>query len=107
MVSSPPAVGNGKISQVFPVAPAAGLGHILVTMSVHASHPRDPLHGITLETIVTQMAERHGWDTLAEVIPVRCFMFDPSVKSSLTFLRKTPWARERIESWYIDELPHH
>ncbi len=69
------------------------------------SHPRDPLHGITLETIVTRMVERHGWDELADHIPVRCFLFNPSVKSSLTFLRKTPWARQRLESWFVAELP--
>jgi uncharacterized protein (DUF2132 family) len=67
------------------------------------SHPNDPLHGITLETIVTRMVERHGWVELGKRIPVRCFHFDPSVKSSLTFLRKTPWARKRLEDWYVFE----
>ena len=67
-------------------------------------HPRDPLHGIKLETIVTQLFERHGWDEMADRIPVRCFQINPSVKSSLTFLRKTPWARKRIEDWFIAEL---
>ena len=66
-------------------------------------HPRDPLHGITLEAIVSQLAARHGWEELAERIPVRCFQYDPSVKSSLTFLRKTPWARKRIEEWFIED----
>ena len=66
-------------------------------------HPRDPLHGITLETIVTQLAERHGWAEMGDRIPVRCFLNNPSVKSSLTFLRKTPWARERVEAWYAAE----
>jgi len=70
-----------------------------------ASHPRDPLHGITLETIVTQMVGRHGWAGLAARISVRCFRFDPTVKSSLTFLRKTPWARHQLERWFVDELP--
>ncbi len=52
------------------------------------SHPRDPLHGVTLETIVTTLVERHGWAELGRRLPVRCFLNNPSVKSSLTFLRK-------------------
>jgi uncharacterized protein (DUF2132 family) len=52
------------------------------------------------------MVERHGWPALAESIPVRCFMFDPSIKSSLTFLRKTPWARQRLENWFVHEARH-
>ena len=68
------------------------------------THPRDPLHGITLEMIVTTLMERHGWVELGERIPVRCFLHNPSVKSSLTFLRKTPWARQRLEAWYVAEL---
>jgi uncharacterized protein (DUF2132 family) len=68
------------------------------------SHPRDPLHGITLETILNQLVQRHGWGEMARRIPIRCFQFNPSVKSSLTFLRKTPWARKRVEDWFIGEL---
>ncbi len=68
-----------------------------------SSHPRDPLHGITLETIVTRLVERHGWAEMGDRIPVRCFLNNPSVKSSLTFLRKTPWARKRVEDWFIAE----
>ena len=68
------------------------------------AHPRDPLHGISLETIVTQLVERHGWAELGRRLPIRCFLHDPSVKSSLTFLRKTPWARERVEGMFIAEL---
>lgn len=68
------------------------------------SHPRDPLHGVTLETIVTTLVERHGWVELGRRLPVRCFLHNPSVKSSLTFLRKTRWARERVEGMYIAEL---
>lgn len=67
------------------------------------SHPRDPLHGITLEMIITQLVERHGWEELGRRLPVRCFLNNPSIKSSLTFLRKTPWARERLELMYIVE----
>lgn len=69
------------------------------------SHPRDPLHGITLEKILNQLVQRHGWHEMARRIPIRCFMFDPTVRSSLTFLRKTPWARRKVEDWFIFELP--
>lgn len=62
---------------------------------------KDPLHGVTLETIVTQLAADLGWPRLAAHVPVRCFMHDPSVKSSLTFLRKTPWARAKVEQLYL------
>ncbi|HAM73365.1 MAG TPA: hypothetical protein DCM86_17160 [Verrucomicrobiales bacterium] len=68
-------------------------------------HPNDPLHGITLETIVTQLSERHGWAEMGRRIPIRCFLFNPSVKSSLTFLRKTPWARLKVQAWYVAEMP--
>ena len=68
-----------------------------------SQHPRDPLHGITLETIVTKLVEKHGWEEMAARIPVRCFQYDPSIKSSLTFLRKTPWARKRVEDWFAWE----
>ena len=66
-----------------------------------APQPRNPLHGKTLEAIVTELADYYGWDGLAERIPVRCFAFEPSVKSSLKFLRKTPWAREKVEGLYL------
>ncbi|WP_373020203.1 VF530 family DNA-binding protein [Thiomicrorhabdus sp.] len=63
--------------------------------------PNNPLHGITLKEIVTQLYEHYGWEELAERIPVRCFQNNPSIKSSLTFLRKTPWAREKVEELYL------
>lgn len=63
----------------------------------------DPLHGITLETIVRTLSQRHGWAAMGKRVPVRCFLNDPSLKSSLTFLRKTPWARQQVEAWYVDE----
>lgn len=62
---------------------------------------RDPLHGLTLEAIVAALVDHYGWADLGERIPVRCFQSDPSVKSSLTFLRRTPWAREKVESLYL------
>jgi uncharacterized protein (DUF2132 family) len=62
---------------------------------------RDPLHGKTLEHIVTTLVEHFGWDELAAHIEIRCFTHDPSVKSSLVFLRKTPWARAKVEQLYV------
>ncbi len=64
----------------------------------------DPLHGITLESMLNQLVQKYGWSELGRRIPVRCFKFNPSVKSSLAFLRKTPWARQRVEDWFIAEL---
>jgi uncharacterized protein (DUF2132 family) len=61
----------------------------------------DPLHGITLEKLLAELVDEYGWAELGERVPVRCFLFDPSVKSSLTFLRKTPWARAKIEQIYV------
>lgn len=66
--------------------------------------PNNPLHGITLEMMVTRLAEYYGWEELAESIKIRCFANNPSVKSSLKFLRKTPWAREKVENLYIDMI---
>jgi uncharacterized protein (DUF2132 family) len=64
----------------------------------------DPLHGITLERIVTELQEELGWEHLGYLIPINCFNNDPSVKSSLTFLRKTPWARQKVEQLYIERI---
>ena len=75
--------------------------HVLHHTFMSVSHPRDPLHGITLEAIIKELAERYGWDEMGRRVPIRCFLHNPSVKSSLAFLRKTPWARERVEGWYI------
>jgi len=63
--------------------------------------PRNPLHGVTLEAIVTALVAHYGWAGLAQRIPLRCFSSEPSVASSLKLLRKTPWAREKIESLYL------
>ena len=68
-------------------------------MSDH--HSRDPLHGQTLEMVVTFLVERYGWEDLGARIRIRCFNSDPSVKSSLKFLRKTPWARKKVENLYV------
>lgn len=61
----------------------------------------NPLHGLTLEMIVTDLVVHYGWDKLGEHINIRCFQSDPSIKSSLKFLRKTPWAREKVEQLYL------
>lgn len=65
------------------------------------AQPNNPLHGVTLEVMVTALADFYGWNGLGERIPVRCFNVDPSVSSSLRFLRKTPWAREKVEGLYL------
>ncbi|MDY7576509.1 VF530 family protein [Actimicrobium sp. CCI2.3] len=61
----------------------------------------DPLHGMTLEAMLNALVERHGWEGLAQHIDVRCFKSDPSIKSSLTFLRRTPWARAEVEALFV------
>jgi len=63
--------------------------------------PNNPLHGVTLEQILNSLVEHYGWDELGKRINIRCFNSDPSVKSSLKFLRKTPWARKKVEDLYI------
>ncbi len=63
--------------------------------------PRNRLHGVTLEAMVTALVSHYGWAGLGERIPVRCFTLEPSVSSSLKFLRKTPWAREKVEGLYL------
>lgn len=68
------------------------------------SHPNDPLHGTTLESILNQLVEHHGWAELGERIPIKCFTNDPSIKSSLKFLRRTPWARKKVEELYLESV---
>jgi uncharacterized protein (DUF2132 family) len=65
----------------------------------------DPLHGITLENILKILVEKYGWDELSIRINIRCFYNEPSIKSSLKFLRRTPWARAKVEKLYIESLP--
>lgn len=85
----PPGKPNRPPDQATPSAPAG------------APQARNPLHGVTLEHMVTALAGAYGWPGLAERIPVRCFSHDPSVRSSLKFLRKTPWARNKVEGLYL------
>lgn len=63
--------------------------------------PNNPLHGVTLETILVNLVEQYGWDELGNQITIKCFTDNPSIKSSLTFLRKTPWARNKVEALYL------
>ncbi|MFA6562262.1 MAG: VF530 family protein [Verrucomicrobiia bacterium] len=62
---------------------------------------RDPLHGVTLESIIKQLVAWYGWGRMADRIPIRCFMFEPTVNSSLKFLRKNPWARQKVEEMFV------
>ena len=66
------------------------------------THPNDPLHGLTLEVILRTLVDRLGWAELGRTIEIRCFNHDPSLKSSLAFLRKTPWARKKVEALFLE-----
>lgn len=65
------------------------------------NNPNNPLHGVKLEMIVNKLVDHFGWEELGKRVKVNCFTFDPSIKSSLKFLRKTPWAREKVEKLYL------
>ena len=71
---------------------------LLIAMTAQANNP---LHGVTLEKLLTELVEHYGWDELGRQIEISCFNIDPSIASSLKFLRRTPWARERVESLYL------
>lgn len=68
------------------------------------TQPNNPLHGITLEMILNRLVDRYGWEELGLMIRIRCFTDHPSIKSSLVFLRKTPWARKKVEQLYLESL---
>ncbi len=65
---------------------------------------KDPLHGVTLEMLLTRLVQQYGWRKLAELVPIRCFYHEPSIKSSLKFLRRTPWARKQVETLYLESI---
>lgn len=65
---------------------------------------KDPLHGVTLEKMLIHLEATIGWKDMGDAIPIRCFLFDPSIQSSLKFLRKTPWARKKVEQLYLSTL---
>lgn len=71
---------------------------------MNEQHHKDPLHGLTLEVIVTKLVAQHGWESLGQKINIRCFTSEPSIKSSLKFLRKTPWARKKVEALYLSAV---
>ena len=75
-----------------------------VSQPMSAQQANNPLHGVTLQKLLETMVAKYGWQEMAYRIPIRCFMFDPTIKSSLTFLRKTPWAREKLENWYVGDV---
>ncbi|HEU0080284.1 MAG TPA: VF530 family protein [Longimicrobiaceae bacterium] len=75
-----------------PDEPAAAAPH---------DHSRNPLHGVTLERMLTELVDHFGWEAMGERIRIRCFTSDPSIPSSLKFLRRTPWAREKVEGMYL------
>jgi uncharacterized protein (DUF2132 family) len=69
-----------------------------------AHQSNDPLHGKTLEFILTELVENVGWEHMGYLVPIRCFNHDPSIKSSLKFLRRTPWARKKVEEMYVERM---
>lgn len=73
-------------------------------MTTTPKQHNNPLHGITLEALLASLVDHYGWNGLAELIPVNCFSNDPSIKSSLKFLRKTQWARDKVEALYLDTI---
>jgi len=70
-------------------------------VNMNTEQPRNLMHGITLETVVEKLVDYYGWEQLANRISINCFKNDPSVKSTLKFLRRTPWAREQVENLYV------
>ncbi|WP_437281147.1 VF530 family protein [Sorangium sp. So ce375] len=66
--------------------------------------PNNPLHGVTLQMILERLVAQHGWEQLGRMIDIRCFKYDPSIKSSLQFLRRTPWARQQVEALYLRDM---
>ena len=81
--------------------PATKKQTVAATKEEHSSS-KDPLHGITLEQVVTKLEDKYGWDELGNRIDIKCFTTDPSISSSLKFLRKTPWARKKVETLYLN-----
>jgi uncharacterized protein (DUF2132 family) len=84
-----------------PSAKVRGFQFLLARRPGMTEQNNNPLHGVTLEQILNVLVEHYEWSGLAERIDIRCFKSDPSIKSSLTFLRKTPWAREKVERLYV------
>ena len=83
-----------------------GMHIFFIGMKPMNEHPNNPLHGVTLEKMLTQLVEHYGWENVAKSVNIRCFQNDPSIKSSLKFLRKTPWARKKVEALYLSMLKY-
>jgi len=75
-----------------------------MAVAIKNEHPNNPLHGKTLKFILEFLLEKYGWEALGGEIKINCFITNPSIKSSLTFLRKTPWAREKVEGLYLETI---
>ena len=84
------------------VPPAVGID--ISSSGIKVAMLKKTLHGITLEKILTELVARHGWAAMGKKINIRCFNHDPSLNSSLKFLRKTPWARKKVEEWYCETM---
>lgn len=69
-----------------------------------STQPNNPLHGVTLEMMLEKLVREYGWEEMGNHLPIRCFIYDPSIKSSLKFLRRTPWARAKVEEMYLESL---
>lgn len=82
------------------------MGRDAIAFGMTETRRIDPLHGVTLQAMIEHLVERYGWDGLGDRIDIRCFTHDPSVPSSLKFLRKTPWARAKVESLYVHSATH-
>lgn len=80
-------------------------GFYFYLYGIENTQPNNPLHGVTLQRMLEQLVAYYGFDTLGELIKIRCFNHDPSIKSSLAFLRKTEWARKQVEALYLKTLP--
>ena len=87
---------------VTPSGPSSDSGDSPAETAASAQQPGNPLHGVKLETMVSALAAHYGWDELGQRINIRCFTHEPSVASSLKFLRKTPWARTKVEELYLE-----
>jgi len=84
-----------------PGRPHRPIAHSAAGRQLPPARSADPLHGVTLERLLGELVAQHGWGELGRRIPIRCFLFDPSIRSSLAFLRRTPWARAKVEELYV------
>ncbi len=100
-MSDEPSTDSPVHAETQPAAPAAPAAPVSPVAPAVRAQPNDPLHGVTLEAILNTLVAEYGWDELGGRIRINCFVSDPSVKSSLKFLRKTPWARKKVEALYL------